>query len=96
MLFAGEDMFARSEAGLTRFRRQDVGFVFQFYNLLAEMTALENTMVPALLAAALRARGPQRARPTRWPRWGWPIVSATGRESCPEASSSGWPSRARS
>jgi lipoprotein-releasing system ATP-binding protein len=49
VLFAGEDLFARSEAGLTRFRRQDVGFVFQFYNLLAEMTALENTMVPALL-----------------------------------------------
>jgi len=49
VLFAGEDVFARSEAGLTRFRRQDVGFVFQFYNLLAEMTALENAMVPALL-----------------------------------------------
>jgi lipoprotein-releasing system ATP-binding protein len=49
VLFAGEDVFARSEAALTRFRRQDVGFVFQFYNLLAEMTALENTMVPGLL-----------------------------------------------
>src|SRR5262245_24725140 len=49
VFFAGEDVFARSEAGLTRFRRQDVGFVFQFYNLLAEMTALENAMVPALL-----------------------------------------------
>jgi lipoprotein-releasing system ATP-binding protein len=49
VLFAGEDIFGRSEAGLTRFRRQEVGFVFQFYNLLSEMTALENTMVPALL-----------------------------------------------
>jgi lipoprotein-releasing system ATP-binding protein len=49
VLFAGEDVFARNETGLTRFRRQEVGFVFQFYNLLAEMTALENTMVPALL-----------------------------------------------
>ena len=49
VLFADEDVFARSEAGLTRFRRQEVGFVFQFYNLLGEMTALENTMVPALL-----------------------------------------------
>jgi len=49
VLFADEDVFARSEAGLTRFRRQDVGFVFQFYNLLGEMTALENAMVPALL-----------------------------------------------
>jgi lipoprotein-releasing system ATP-binding protein len=49
VVFAGEDVFSRSEAGLTRFRRQEVGFVFQFYNLLSEMTALENTMVPALL-----------------------------------------------
>jgi lipoprotein-releasing system ATP-binding protein len=59
VLFAGEDVFARSEAGLTRFRRQEVGFVFQFYNLLGEMTALENTMVPALLqrVAAREARG---------------------------------------
>jgi len=47
--FGGEDLFARSEAGLARFRRQEIGFVFQFYNLLGEMTALENAMLPALL-----------------------------------------------
>ncbi len=47
--FQGEDLFARAEAGLVRYRRQDVGFVFQFYNLLGEMSALENTMIPALL-----------------------------------------------
>jgi lipoprotein-releasing system ATP-binding protein len=49
VLFAGEDVFARSEAGLARLRRTDVGFVFQFYNLLGEMTALENAMIPAML-----------------------------------------------
>ena len=49
VLFTGEDIFSRSESGLTRFRRHEVGFVFQFYNLLGEMTALENTMLPALL-----------------------------------------------
>ena len=47
--FDGEDLFARSEAGLARYRRTEVGFVFQFGNLLGEMTALENAMVPALL-----------------------------------------------
>jgi lipoprotein-releasing system ATP-binding protein len=47
--FAGEDVFARSEAGLARLRREEIGFVFQFYNLLGEMTALENAMLPALL-----------------------------------------------
>jgi lipoprotein-releasing system ATP-binding protein len=50
VLFEGEDVFARGEAGLVRFRRHQVGFVFQFYNLLGEMTALENAMLPALLA----------------------------------------------
>jgi lipoprotein-releasing system ATP-binding protein len=46
----GEDLFARGEPGLVRFRREEVGFVFQFYNLLGEMTALENAMLPALLS----------------------------------------------
>ena len=47
--FDGEDIFTRSESGLARFRRTEVGFVFQFYNLLSEMTALENTLLPVLL-----------------------------------------------
>ncbi len=50
VLFEGIDVFSRGETGLVRFRRHQVGFVFQFYNLLGEMTALENTMIPALLA----------------------------------------------
>jgi lipoprotein-releasing system ATP-binding protein len=50
VLWHGEDVFGRGEAGLVRFRRHEVGFVFQFYNLLGEMTALENAMLPALLA----------------------------------------------
>ena len=50
VLFQGDDLCARGEAELVRYRRHDVGFVFQFYNLLGEMSALENAMVPALLA----------------------------------------------
>jgi lipoprotein-releasing system ATP-binding protein len=46
----GEDLFARGEGGLVKFRREEIGFVFQFYNLLGEMTALENAMLPALLS----------------------------------------------
>ena len=49
-LFRGEDLCSRGEAELVRYRRHDVGFVFQFYNLLGEMSALENAMIPALLA----------------------------------------------
>jgi len=50
VLFQGDDLCARGEAELVRYRRHDVGFVFQFYNLLGEMSAIENAMVPALLA----------------------------------------------
>jgi len=49
VLWEGEDLFARGESDLVRYRRQQVGFVFQFYNLLGEMSALENAMIPALL-----------------------------------------------
>ncbi len=48
--FRGDDVFARGEAAVVRFRRHDIGYVFQFYNLLGEMSALENAMIPALLA----------------------------------------------
>jgi lipoprotein-releasing system ATP-binding protein len=47
--FRGEDLFARTDAELCRFRRHEVGFVFQLYNLLAEFSALENAMLPALI-----------------------------------------------
>ena len=43
----GEGM---TEAELVQYRRHEVGFVFQFYNLLGEMSALENAMIPSLLA----------------------------------------------
>ena len=50
VLFDGEDLFARSETALARYRRQEVGFIFQFYNLLGEMSAVENAMLPALVS----------------------------------------------
>ena len=61
VLFQGEDLFARSEAALARYRRDEVGFVFQFYNLLGEMTALENAMLPALIARRPRREARERA-----------------------------------
>jgi lipoprotein-releasing system ATP-binding protein len=61
VLFQGEDLFARGEAGLARYRRQEVGFVFQFYNLLGEMSALENAMLPALIARRPRREARERA-----------------------------------
>ena len=38
----GEDISKYNEKELTRYRRDDVGFVFQFYNLIQNLTAVEN------------------------------------------------------
>lgn len=49
VLFQGEDIFAKGNGYLEKFRNQRVGFVFQFFNLLSDFTALENAMFPALI-----------------------------------------------
>jgi lipoprotein-releasing system ATP-binding protein len=59
--FDGEDLFARSESGLARYRRTEIGYVFQFGNLLGEMTALENAMIPAMLQRLPRPAACARA-----------------------------------
>ena len=43
--YHGEDLTRASDAQLTRFRREHVGFVFQFYNLIPSLTARENVAI---------------------------------------------------
>jgi lipoprotein-releasing system ATP-binding protein len=46
----GVDVFAQDEERLSSFRNREIGFVFQFHQLLADFTAVENVMLPALIA----------------------------------------------
>lgn len=55
------DIFSLSESRLARFRNANVGFVFQFHQLLPEFTMLENVAMPALIGGTPRRRAFDRA-----------------------------------
>jgi ABC-type lipoprotein export system ATPase subunit len=61
IFFDGQNLVAFSERKLTEFRNRRVGFIFQAYHLLPELTALENICLPARMArissATVEARG---------------------------------------
>jgi lipoprotein-releasing system ATP-binding protein len=61
VLYEGVDIFARPEGTLSELRNRDIGFVFQFYNLLPEFNALENTMMPALIQGMGKEEAQQQA-----------------------------------
>ena len=62
VLIAGKNPFLGSDKTVSKFRNQEVGFVFQHNNLLAEFTALENVMMPALISGRPRELVFERAR----------------------------------
>ena len=59
--FGGENLCKMSRSRLASFRNAHIGFVFQFHQLLPEFTALENIMIPALIAGKSRADASRRA-----------------------------------
>jgi putative ABC transport system ATP-binding protein len=58
---AGDRVDKLSETGLARFRRRQVGMIFQFFNLLDDMTVLDNVLLPAQLAGMPTAKARARA-----------------------------------
>ncbi len=50
VLYGGRDIFLSDEKELAKFRNRQIGFVFQFHYLLPEFNALENVMMPGLIA----------------------------------------------
>ena len=62
LMLDGESLIGKSEDELAIMRRTHIGIVFQFFNLLEGMTALENVTLPAVIAGAPRKRAETRAR----------------------------------
>ena len=57
----GVDVFALKEKELADFRNRHIGFIFQFHQLLPEFNALENVMMPAMIARMSEKEAEQRA-----------------------------------
>ncbi len=58
---AGERIDRLSETGTAKFRRRHIGMIFQFFNLLEDLTVADNVLLPAQLAGMRRSRARGRA-----------------------------------
>jgi lipoprotein-releasing system ATP-binding protein len=61
LFFKGTDVFQYDDLRLAKFRNESIGMVFQFHHLLPEFSALENTMMPALINGMHRPDASQAA-----------------------------------
>lgn len=61
VLIDGTNVLKLNEKQLAEFRNKHIGFIFQFHQLLPEFTALENTMMPALIAGEKEQEAKKRA-----------------------------------
>ena len=62
VLIAGQDAGTLDDPARTAIRRDSIGFVYQFHHLLGEFTALENVMLPQMIANIPRPQAAARAR----------------------------------
>lgn len=62
VLIAGQDCTALDDVARTRIRRIGVGFVYQFHHLLPEFSALENVVMPQLIAGEAKPAAETRAK----------------------------------
>ena len=62
VIIDGENVSRLSASKLAHFRNRNIGFVFQFHQLLPEFTAQENVMIPALIGGVGKKEARQRAQ----------------------------------
>ncbi len=62
VFYKDQDVFNLSDRDLARFRNREIGFIFQFHHLLPEFTAIENVMMPNLIAGINKEKAFKSAR----------------------------------
>lgn len=62
IMYDGVDVMKMKERDLSQFRNKNIGFVFQFHQLLPEFTTIENVVIPALIGGARQADAYRRAK----------------------------------
>ncbi|MBK8805402.1 MAG: ABC transporter ATP-binding protein [Bacteroidales bacterium] len=62
IVFDNQDISKLSSNELAQFRNKKIGFIFQFYQLLPEFTALENVCIPALIGKTEKSKAEKRAK----------------------------------
>ena len=62
LVINGRETHNLSEKEISLFRNKEIGFVFQFHNLLAEFTALENVCLPAYIAGTSKKKAKKKEK----------------------------------
>ena len=75
---AGSDLGQMGETALARFRRDHIGFVFQFFHLLPNLTVLENVLIPAQLGAARARKSRPESCSRSWASRTWQTATRPG------------------
>ena len=91
---AGQRIDILSETKLARYRRTQAGMIFQFFNLLEDLTVADNVLLPAQLAGVARRKARARCAGC-WPSWASRGTPTPTRGGCRGVSGSGWRSPGR-
>ncbi len=62
VIYNGEDITGLRDSALSRYRNRNIGFIFQFHQLLPEFTACENVALPAMIAGTTKSKAMKQAR----------------------------------
>jgi lipoprotein-releasing system ATP-binding protein len=62
VFYENKDVFAMNDKNKSAFRNKQIGFIFQFHHLLPEFSAIENTMLPALIAGEKKQDAQAKAK----------------------------------